>query len=594
MNEPTTGFKARFALSLRLAWDADRKGISFVGMSMWGIDIISALLPFGYKKLADAVARGDTRLGIAVGAAIGVAVATSWVLGQAMYSRFLIMGERVRMAVDHRVLLAEERLPRITHHDAPDTADRLDVLRQRAPAIAAIPSALIVAAGVTVRSALTVALIVSVHPALLLLALTSIPPIIVGRRNTARRHAAQQAAAPHRRLARHLFTVATTSVSAKEERLFGWSVPLAERHRHETSHEEMALWRAERRSVILTGLAWIPNALGYAAALAATVVLVDRGQATVGDVLLVATIGAGLATQAATLLGTAQSTQASLLAIDDLLWFEGLGHSEPTTVPVPQRLATGIHVDDVSFTYPGTAAPALRHATLHLPAGSVVAVVGDNGAGKSTLMKLLLGLHVPDEGAIRFDDGDTASMDPFELATRTTACFQDFLRFETDLADSVGLGDLPHVHDIEAIQTAIADADARDLVDRLPNGLASPLGRTWREGSDLSGGEWQKTAIARALMRQRPLLLVLDEYAASLDAEAETWLMNQYRAVARLRRDIGTVIVLVTHRLATVRLADLVAVIDNGRISAVGTHDELIAEDGPYARNFLLQSQGYT
>ncbi|MGH9283746.1 MAG: ATP-binding cassette domain-containing protein, partial [Acidimicrobiales bacterium] len=262
---------------------------------------------------------------------------------------------------------------------------------------------------------------------------------------------------------------------------------------------------------------------------------------------------------------------------------------------VPSRLTTGIALDHVSFAYPGTDRPVLDDVSVELPAGSVVAVVGENGAGKTTLVKLLCKLYEPSAGQILIDGVPLARMRPETWRDRLAGAFQDFFRFELLARQSVGVGDLPRLDDEAAVGEAVDRAGAGDVVERLPRGLASQLGPTWPEGVEVSFGQWQKLALARGFMRDDSLLLVLDEPTAALDAETEHALFERYAAAARTEAAAGRgrITVLVSHRFSTVRMADLIVVLDGSRLVEVGTHAELVARGGQYAELYAIQAAAY-
>jgi ATP-binding cassette subfamily B protein len=228
-----------------------------------------------------------------------------------------------------------------------------------------------------------------------------------------------------------------------------------------------------------------------------------------------------------------------------------------------------------------------------LAAGSTVAVVGDNGAGKTTLIKILTGLYPPSTGRITVDGVDLTTVDPVEWRRQVTGAFQDFLRLNMSIGDGVGAGDLPRIDEAEAVRDAIDRADATRLLDGMSGGLDTMLG-PYVGGRSLSGGEWQRLALARGLMRAAPLLIVLDEPTASLDAPTEAALFARYRdAARRLGAANGAVTILVSHRFSTVHMADQIVVMEDGTVKEVGTHNELIAEGGLYAELYELQARGY-
>ncbi|HZL80981.1 MAG TPA: ATP-binding cassette domain-containing protein, partial [Demequina sp.] len=247
-----------------------------------------------------------------------------------------------------------------------------------------------------------------------------------------------------------------------------------------------------------------------------------------------------------------------------------------------------------AFTYPGTDRPVLEGVDLVLPAGSTVAVVGENGAGKTTLVKLLCRFYDATAGTVRVDGVDLRDIDTDEWRTRIAAGFQDFSRFELLARENVGVGNLPDIESQTAVLAGLRRARAEGVLDRLDDGLETQLGTSHTDGAQLSGGQWQKLALGRAMMREAPLLLVLDEPTSALDAQAEHELFEQYAVNARRVGGLtGAITLLVSHRFSTVRMADLILVVADGRVTESGSHDELVALGGLYAELFDLQAAAY-
>ena len=246
----------------------------------------------------------------------------------------------------------------------------------------------------------------------------------------------------------------------------------------------------------------------------------------------------------------------------------------------------------MSFAYPDREVAALSDVSLKLPAGGVIALVGENGSGKSTLVKLLCGFYRPTAGRILVDGEDLAAMSIEAWRARVCAAFQDYANFEFVVHESVGVGEVAQIGRKELVAGALGRAGGAALAELEPGGLDTMLGRKWG-GTDLSGGQWQKLALARALVRENPLLVVFDEPTAALDAAAEHEMFERFAAEARSGEAAGRVTLLISHRFSTVRMADAIAVIDQGRLKEFGSHRALMAKGGLYAELFELQAKAY-
>jgi ATP-binding cassette subfamily B protein len=256
--------------------------------------------------------------------------------------------------------------------------------------------------------------------------------------------------------------------------------------------------------------------------------------------------------------------------------------------PELESSSEGIRFEDVGFRYPGRDEWALRRITLVIPPRQSLALVGHNGAGKSTLIKLLCGFYRPTEGRILLDGRDLRDWDEADLRRRISAVFQDFSQYQFSLRENVGFGDLPHLAEDAQVRRAVARGGAEPVVEELPQGLDTQLGRWFKEGVELSGGQWQKIALSRTFMREDADILILDEPTAALDAEAEKAVFDRFRTLARDRTSL-----LISHRFPTVRMADRIVVIEHGQIIEQGSHDELVQAGGRYAQLFRLQAEGY-
>ena len=279
-----------------------------------------------------------------------------------------------------------------------------------------------------------------------------------------------------------------------------------------------------------------------------------------------------------------------------LAWLEDYAAKQaaPGQLPSPSVLREGVRFDRVSFAYPGASRLALDELSFTLPAHAVVAIVGENGAGKTTIVKLLAKMYEPISGEIFVDGTPLSRIVATDWRDRITGAFQDFFRFEFRARQTIGLGDVGRMEEEPALVAAAARAGADDVLARLSSGLNTQLGRTWPDGAELSFGQWQKLSLARGFMRQAPLVQVLDEPTAALDAETEHALFERYAAAARTEGDVnGRITIFVSHRFSTVRMADLIIVLDGARLVEVGSHEELMARRGSYADLYSIQAAAY-
>jgi ATP-binding cassette, subfamily B, bacterial len=280
---------------------------------------------------------------------------------------------------------------------------------------------------------------------------------------------------------------------------------------------------------------------------------------------------------------------------EDNLYLSTLYEYLETAVPASRGAALygphpedGVRFEDVSFRYPGAEQPALEHVSLHLKPGASLALVGENGSGKTTLIKLLTRLYQPTSGRIVLDGQDLAEWEEGALRQRVGVIFQDFARYQMLVGENVGAGDERYFEDEQRWREAAEKGRASEFIETLPTGYQTQLGKWFKNGRELSGGQWQKIALSRAFMRTRADILVLDEPTAAMDAQAEAEVFEHFRQLARDR-----ITILISHRFSTVRMADQIAVLDRGRIVEQGSHEELMKLNGSYAHLFTLQARGY-
>jgi ATP-binding cassette subfamily B protein/ATP-binding cassette subfamily C protein len=280
---------------------------------------------------------------------------------------------------------------------------------------------------------------------------------------------------------------------------------------------------------------------------------------------------------------------------EDNLYLSNLYEFLEQDVPKPRGKATkglvsgdGIRFENVSFTYPGGIKPVLNGISLHLKPGEKLAIVGENGSGKTTLIKLLTRLYTPDSGRILLDGLDLQEWDIEVLRRRIGVIFQNFVRYQFTVGENVGVGDVDHLEDKARWEVASDKGMARPFIDEMPEGFGTQLGRWFRGGQELSGGQWQKIALSRAFMRTGADILVLDEPTAAMDAEAEVHIFDHFRTITQ-----NQMVVLISHRFSTVRMADKIVVMAGGELLEQGTHEELLKLGGRYARLFSIQAAGY-
>jgi ATP-binding cassette subfamily B protein len=510
------------------------------------------------------------------------------------YFTRLRLQEEIRSDAERQFIDVAGTTPTLEIHERPGRSDKAAVVRGARGDIGAAFDRLLWLAGAALALIASAVLMASVVPVLAVLPLFAVPAVLATQAADKKRGQAVRRATPRTRLAGHLFTLATTAAPGRETRLFGLASELRRRHREEWDSAGLDIARTDRRARVPVALAWLFFVLAYATAIAAMVRAGLAGGASLGLIVAAVAVTSQITGQVQSLLTLTFWTMESLRAARAFLDVVEDGAVEraavvpATPVTVPARLDGGIKVEGLSFQYWNRDQPSLNDINLELPAGAVVALVGENGAGKSTFVKMLAGLYRPSAGRILVDGTDLARFAPDDWRARITAAFQDPVHIEMSMKDSIGLGWLEHRDDPGRILEALRAAGGERLLASLPEGLETRLGRKSWDGKGLSGGQWQTVANARAAMRRAPLLRVLDEPSASLDARAEEWLFQQY---ADLSRTDGGVTVLVTHRFTTARAADLIVVLDGGRVAEVGTHDTLSQADGLYAELFRLQAR---
>ena len=536
------------------------------------------------------------RPGMVEGAAVGLGVsaAATWFL-RTVSTRFQRrFRDKVTIALESHVAQLLASIATVAHQELPEYLDRLSMLRNQVFVLDHMYASLFSTLGWILRLGVTMALLASIHPALLLLVLFAMPTMLTSSWRPAIERVAQERGAQANRLARHLFTLATTASPGKEVRVTGIGARLLQDRRTAWQAWYSPVASARWGSAGWHALAWAIFGFAYVGA----VVFVASGiHAPAAQVLLVLAAGARLSAYIGATVGEIGFLRGFWAdGSRRLAWLEDYAASIAASgdSPVPVVLRRGIEFKQVSFTYPGTSRVVLEDVSLTLPAGAVVAIVGENGAGKTTLVKLLAKMYEPSSGCILVDDTPLSRLPASEWRARLAGAFQDFFRFEFRAKQTVGLGDVSRIDDEPAVVTAVDRAGAGDVIARLHSGLDTQLGPTWPDGADVSFGQWQKLALARGFMRDDALLLILDEPTAALDAETEHALFERYAAAAHGEKSAsGRITILVSHRFSTVRMADLIVVLDGSRLVEVGGHEELMAKGGSYAELYAIQAAAY-
>ncbi len=425
--------------------------------------------------------------------------------------------------------------------------------------------------------------------AVLVLVIAAIPPFIAETRFAGEAFRLFRWRSPETRQQHYLETLIAREDYAKEMQLYQLGSTMLQRY-HNTFNR---LYREDRDLTVRRGF-WgyilgLFSTLAFYGAYAWIVLETIFGRISLGDMTMYLAV-----------FRQGQSTFAAMLTsiggmYEDNLYLSNLYEFLEQNVPQPQGKVSrgiipndGMRFENVTFTYPGSPKPALNGISLHLKPGEKLAIVGENGSGKTTLIKLLTRLYVPDSGRILLNGVDLQQWDIDVLRRRIAVIFQNFVRYQFTVGENVGVGDVDYMKDEGRWQSAAEKGMARPFIESMPEGFSTQLGRWFKGGQELSGGQWQKIALSRAFMRSGADILVLDEPTAAMDAEAEMQVFDRLRAIAH-----NQMVVLISHRFSTVRMADTIVVMAGGEIIEGGTHEELLALGGRYARLFSLQASGY-
>ena len=579
----------------RLSWAAGRWHVAALVILAGIAGLAPPLAAWALAGLLDHLAHHESAHALALAwllgaAGLAAAVATSLThLLQREYNRRLVRQAKTRLF--DRV----SQVDTIETFEDPAFHDRLRMAQQSGTAV---PQSITSSFSGTTQAAITciglIAVLAKTSPlALLALALVAVPT--AGAALSASRERAKVLWGLSGRFRREMFYAGllTESAAIKETRLLGIAGTLQARMRKEMSEIDRAEAVLDRkyllRQGVMTWLAAVVLAVISFLAVRQSVV----GRLSLGSVSLVIAASGGFAAATAGLIERVADIRQGLRMFahfQELVDAPNEGRPQLDALP---PLRKGIDAHSLSFTYPGASVAVLEDLNLQIPFGKTTAIVGLNGAGKSTLVKLLCGLYLPSAGSICWDGRDSRSFDVRSVRDRIGAVFQDFMQYDLSVRDNVGLGNVNKVDDASAVSDALTRSGAADLVGRLPRAADTMLSRTFfdddaDDGMMISGGEWQRLAIARAYMRIQHDVMILDEPSSGLDVEAEAQVHQDLRAARAGRTNV-----LISHRLSTVRGADRIYVLENGQVRESGTHASLLAAEGEYARLFRLQARGY-
>ncbi|NIH77541.1 ATP-binding cassette subfamily B protein [Amycolatopsis viridis] len=581
---------------IKLAWRASPAVTVLIALSA----LISGLMPTGTayvaKLLLDAVVaavqgRGGTDRIVQL-AALEFGVFTATAISTALTNAAQqLLQERMTLTIRHRVMAHASRLD-LQFFEGSESYDQLRQASQEAPQR---PMSMLTSALGLVRTSITfasmVVLLMSVSPLLAAVALLApVPAFISQSKYGSRAFLLTLWMSPIRRRMDYLNSLVTTDTYAKETKLFGLGPYLVDRFLR-LGQNAYARERklTTRRNFVGTAWSLLSTLAGSGIALYIALEAV-AGRLTIGDLALYTAAAAAVQTSVQGLFTGFSGMYENNLYLDtlyDFLATEPQIVAPAVTAPLPEPVRGHIEFQNVSFRYPGAAENAMDGVSFEIRPGETVAVVGRNGAGKSTLIKLLCRLYDPTEGRILLDGTDIRKFDPDALRSRISAMFQDYVTYQGTAAENIGLGELSALDDRPRIEDSATRAGVAARIARLPRGYDSPLGRWFDQGVSLSGGEWQKIALARAFMRDAPIL-VLDEPTSALDAAAEHDLFTRLRALSE-----GRTTLYISHRFSTVRQAEKILLLDRGRLAEEGTHEELMSQGGDYASLFTLQAAAY-
>lgn len=581
-------------LVIGTAWRVNRRGLVLSSFESIG-NLLDMLQPLFLALIVDGLVEGSgpqTAIG-ATGMALSIGL--NMALQVVGINARLTLIEQVGHALDADIAEAAVSLPSVEGLEGVELHNDLQILKDQQGTLGGAFSSVIGTFNALVMPIGTILLAAAIAPRLLILMLFSLPAVLTVGRTQRWDAEAEQASAGAGRLANHLLEQITSLPAGAESRALGSRSRLRDHLVVATGSWRSPIARAELR----TALVDLATTFLYFTMAALIIGWLVRdalaGEVAAGTVAMSLLVAQRLQETTSTIRWAFRRLSTTVRSVGRYQRIMAQADRERVRlanrehVGLPVRLRRGVRLDGLRFRYPGAERDALQCLDLEIPEGAIVAVVGDNGAGKTTLVKLLTKMYEPTGGRILVDDVDLAAVDPTLWRRSSSGTFQEHLNLELIFRHSVGVGDLDHLDDTDYVLAALDRSGSHDLVGALPDGADTQLGGNWPNGIDLSGGQWQRVAVSRAMLRPEPLLLVLDEPSSALDPTTQHQLFQRYAE----RRRPGGVTVLVTHRFSITAMADLIVVLDGGRITEVGTHDSLMAGGGRYSDLFALQAEHY-
>ncbi len=577
--------------TVALVWRSSRP----LTIALAALTLLAAVVPlavaWGGKHIVDAVVAKDSDA-----AFTWVCFELGAVVLQATCTRglsFVRMVLGARMGVDVNVAILEKATDlSLAHFEDSEFYDSLTRARREA---SSRPVSLVTEAFAIVQNALTLGgyavLVLRQSPAwMLALALATLPATIAEMRYSKQAFRFRNWRSPDTRKLAYLEHVLANDEHAKEVRILDLGPLLLARYKKLAEsfyRDDRAL--ATKRSGVSHALSLLATGVFYGA-YASLALAAAKGAITLGNLTLyVLALRQGQSAFQSVLAGLSGLYEHNLYMSNLFAFLSSEDDPKPTVAPAEgSPTERGVRFDHVRFVYDGKTEPALDDVTFFIPEGQSVALVGENGAGKSTLVKLLARLYQPTSGHIFVDGKDLAIWDERALRARLGVVFQDFAQYQLTLGENVSLGSVEHQSDDPRVDRAIGRGGAEPVVQELAKGKETQLGRWFKDGVELSGGQWQKVALSRAFMREEADILILDEPTAALDAKAEHAVFERFRELTK-----GRTTIVISHRFPTVRLSERIFVLEKGRVVEEGSHDELVASQGRYAMMFELQAAGY-